>query len=329
MHGALDEQRSADRSDRPTGNRVDVPCAMGVRRVLTALGICGVAIAGCTSPEVATTAAPITLSPSAYQSKLRSADIAVAAAFDRFATAGSPQDARVELAQASAAVVEAARLLDVDPPAEVLTVHRDLLAGLRQLAVDLSQRGDQAASMELCAAPSIIASVSNAPGVHSLRAVREAFSSGRGGVSYQWAESLLAPTQFPERRLANGQLLDSLRRTGNGQIRVDNGTEHDAVVKLVQDGESIISVYVGKGSNTTVDNINDGSYELFYTSGIDWDDQLKTFTRSCLFKRFEVPVRFTTVPIKGGIKYTTQAVRLQSRTGEKAPTTVPSQSFPR
>jgi len=105
MHGALDEQRSADRSDRPTGNRVDVPCAMGVRRALTALGICGVAIAGCTSPEVATTAAPITLSPAAYQSKLRSADIAVAAAFDRFATAGSPQDARVELAQASAAVV--------------------------------------------------------------------------------------------------------------------------------------------------------------------------------------------------------------------------------
>ncbi|MGC1735442.1 MAG: hypothetical protein WA731_22790 [Pseudonocardiaceae bacterium] len=306
-----------------------VPCATGVRRALTALGICGVAMAGCTSPEVATTAAPITLSPSTYQNKLRSADIAVAAAFDRFATAGSPQDARAELAQASAAVLEAVRLLDVDPPAEVLTVHRDLLAGLRQLAVDLSQRRDQAASMELCAAPSIIASVSNAPGVNSLRAVREAYSSGRGGVSYQWGKSLLAPTQFPERRLANGQLLNSLRRTGNGQIRIDNGTEHDAVVKLVQAGKSIVSVYVSKGSNTTVDNINDGGYELFYTSGIDWDDQFKTFTRSCLFKHFETPVEFTTVPIQGGIKYTTQVVRLQSRAGENAPTTVPAQSFPR
>jgi hypothetical protein len=329
MHGAVDEQRPADRSDRPTENRADVPGATGVRRSLTALGICGVAIAGCTSPEVATTAAPITLSPSAYQNKLRSANVAVAAAFDRFATAGSPQDARAELAQASAAVVEAARFLDVDPPAEVLTVHHDLIAGLQQLAVDLSQRSDQVASMELCAAPSIIASVSNAPGVNSLRAVREAFSSGRGGVSYQWGESLLAPTQFPERRLANGQLLNSLRRTGNGQIRIDNGTEHDAVVKLVQDGESIVSVYVGKGSNTTVDNINDGSYQLFYTSGIDWDDQLKTFTRSCLFKRFGSPVEFTTVPIEGGIKYTTQAVRLQSSTRENGPTTVPAQSFPR
>ncbi|MCA1696925.1 MAG: hypothetical protein LC749_20605, partial [Actinobacteria bacterium] len=175
MSGAVDEQRPVDRSDRPIGNRVNVPCATGVRRVFTALGICGVAIAGCTSPEVATTAAPITLSPSAYQNKLRSANVAVAAAFDRFATAGSPQDARAELAEASAAVVEAARLLDVEPPAEVLTVHRDLLAGLRQLAADLSQRSDQAASMELCAAPSIIASVSNTPGVNSLRAVREVF----------------------------------------------------------------------------------------------------------------------------------------------------------
>lgn len=329
MSGAVDEQRPADRSDLPTGNRVNVPGAKGVRRALTALGICGAAIAGCTSPEVATTAAPNTLAPSAYQSKLRSADIAVAAAFDRFATAGSPQDARAELEQASAAVVEAARLLDVDPPAEMLAVHRDLLAGLRQLAVDLSQRRDQAASMELCAAPSIIASVSTAPGVNSLRAVHEALSSGRGGVSYHWGESLPAPTQLPERRPANGQLLDSLRRTGNGQLRVDNGTENDAVVKLMQDGKSIVSVYVGKGSNTTVDNINDGSYELFYTSGIDWDNQLRTFTRSCLFKRFETPAEFTTAPIKGGIKYTTQAVRLQSRTGENGPTTVPAQSFPR
>ncbi|MGA9694019.1 MAG: hypothetical protein WBR33_21755, partial [Pseudonocardiaceae bacterium] len=143
------------------------------------------------------------------------------------------------------------------------------------------------------------------------------------------AAAVLAPTQFPERRLANGQLLNSLRRTGNGQIRIDNGTEHDAVVKLVQAGKSIVSVYVSKGSNTTVDNINDGGYELFYTSGIDWDDQFKTFTRSCLFKHFETPVEFTTVPIQGGIKYTTQVVRLVSRAGENAPTTVPARSFPR
>ncbi|MGH3812073.1 MAG: hypothetical protein ACRDUV_06400, partial [Pseudonocardiaceae bacterium] len=104
----------------------------------------------------------------------------------------------------------------------------------------------------------------------------------------------------------------------------------DAVVKLVQGGSPVVSVYVGKGSETTVGKINDGSYELFYTSGIDWDGQLKTFTRSCLFERFEESVEFTTVPVQGGIKYTIQSIGLQPRIGGNAQTAeVPSQSFPK
>ncbi|MDQ3762553.1 MAG: hypothetical protein M3460_13035 [Actinomycetota bacterium] len=299
-----------------------------MKRAIIALGVSAVAIAGCSSverPVQATTPAP--LSPSIYQEKLQSADSAAAAAFDRFATAGSPEDAHAELKQASGAVLEAARLLDVNPPAEMLAAHRDLVAGLRQLATDLSQLSNQAASMKLCAAPSILALASNAPGVNSLRTVREALGSGRLGTSYQWGEFLPAPTQLPERRLANGQLVDSLRRIGNGQLKVNNGTEHDAVVKLVQGGKPIVSVYVGKESSATVENIDDGNYELFYTSGIDWDNQLKTFTRSCQFIRFEAPAEFTTVPIEGGFRYTVQSVVLQPRIGGNA--RVPAQSFPR
>ncbi|MGH8572485.1 MAG: hypothetical protein ACREX8_07915, partial [Gammaproteobacteria bacterium] len=192
-----------------------------------------------------------------------------------------------------------------DPPLEVLAVHRDLLAGLRQLATDLSQLSDQVASMELCAAPSILAAVSNAPGVNSLRTVSEALGSGRSGASYRWGEFLPDPISLPERRLDNGQLVDNQRRTGSGQLEVDNGTEHDAVVKLVQSGEPIVSVYVRKGSKTTVEKINDGSYELFYTSGVDWDNELETFTRSCQFERFDAPAEFTTVSVEGGVEYCT------------------------
>ncbi|MGH3986910.1 MAG: hypothetical protein ACRDTZ_06280, partial [Pseudonocardiaceae bacterium] len=322
----------------------DTPGATGGRRAIIVLGICAVAIAGCSSlalpepatstavpnREIATTAPPVALSPSAYQVQLRSAGDAMAPVFDRLTKAGSPEDLRSELEQASTAASEAARLLDVDPPAEVLAVHRDLLAGLRQLATDMSQLSDQVASRELCAAPPILAAVSNAPGVDSLRTVRETLGSGGLDESYQWGEFLPAPTPLPERRLANGRLLDSQRRTGSGQLKVDNGTEHDAVVKLVQGGSPVVSVYVGKRSETTVGKINNGSYELFYTSGIDWDGQLKTFTRSCLFERFEEPVEFTTVPVQGGIKYTIQSIGLQPRIGGNAQTTeVPAQSFPR
>jgi hypothetical protein len=313
-----------------------------VRTAIITVGICAV-IAGCassaypesatpavSSPEVTIPVPPPALSPTAYQETLRNANSAMAPAFDRLNTAGSSEDARAALEQASTATVEAMRLLDVEPPAEVLATHRGLLAGLQQLAADLPQINSQVASMELCAAPSIIASVSNATGVNSLRTVREDLGSGRLGVSYQWGEFLPASRPLPERHLANGRLVDSQRRNGRGQLEVDNDAEHDAVVKLVQGGRPIVSVYVGQGARATVGQINDGSYELFYTSGTDWDNQLKTFTRSCQFERFEQTAEFTTISVENGIKYTVQSIGLKPRIGGNAQTeTVPAQSFPR
>lgn len=294
-----------------------------------ALGICAVTLAGCSSSKITTAASPPPVSLTVYQDKLRSANIAVAAAMDRFASARSPEQARAGLEQALGAVGEAVQLLEITPPVEVRAVHHDLLAGLRQLAVDLSHLQDQAMSKTLCAGPSVVAAVSNGPGMTHLRSVREVFGSGRAGVSYQWGDSLPAVVQLPERRLVNGQLIDSRQRGGRGQLRVDNGLGHDAVVELVQDGKPVVSVYVGTGLTTTVDNIEDGSYELFYTSGIDWDGQLKTFTRSCLFKRVALPVSFTTVSMEGAVRSTTQVIGLRGKVGENAQKTVPGQSFPR
>lgn len=344
MSDKIHTQLPADQSGRTTGNRWDAPRATGASRAIIALGMCAAAIAGCSSaeppesvtplavprPGAATSAPPAALSPTVYQEKLRNASSVMAPAFQRLTAAGSAEEAAAELPQASTAASEAARQLDVDPPVEALAVHRDLLAGLRQLTTDLSQLSGQIESMELCAAPSILAAVSNAPGVDNLRTVGEALGSGRLGTSYQWGEFLPASTPLPERRLSNGELIDSQRRTGSGQLKVDNDTEHDAVVKLVQGGKPIVSVYVSKESEATVEKINDGNYELFYTSGIDWDDQLDTFTRSCQFERFEAPAEFTTISIRGGVEYTVQSVGLQPRIGGNARTlTVPAQSFPR
>ncbi|MGH3923651.1 MAG: hypothetical protein ACRDTT_12415, partial [Pseudonocardiaceae bacterium] len=92
----------------------------------------------------------------------------------------------------------------------------------------------------------------------------------------------------------------------------------------------IVSVYVSKRSEATVEKIDDGSYELFYTSGTDWDDQLETFTRSCQFERFDEPADFTTTSVTDGIQYTVMSIGLQPRIGGNARTTpVPSDSFPK
>ncbi|MGH3921313.1 MAG: hypothetical protein ACRDTT_00250 [Pseudonocardiaceae bacterium] len=344
MSRDANEQPSADRVDRTAGNRANLPRAVGVRRAIIVLGICAVAIPGCASPErpeqglplagpnpqIVTSAPPAALSPTAYQEKLRSAGAAVGPVFDRLAAAGSAEAAATELTQASTAALDAERLLNVAPPPEALAVHRDLLAGLRQLATDLSQLSGQVTSMELCAAPSILAAVSNAAGVDSLRTVRADLGSGRLGTSYQWGEFLPAATPLPDRQLANGRLLDSQRRNGRGQLKIDNDTEHDAVVKLVRGGTPIISIYVSKRSKATVEKIDDGSYELFYTSGMDWDDQLETFTRSCQFERFDEPADFTTTSITGGIQYTIMSIGLLPRIDGNALTTpVPFESFPK
>ncbi len=346
MGGDVHTQARAHLSGQTAGNRLNMPRARDVRTAIIALGICcAVAIAGCTSPgppepatppaaapspELTTTLPPQALTPTAYQEILRNVNRALAPPFDHLATAGSPEDARAALDQASSAASDAAGLLDVVPPAEVLTTHRDLLAGLRQLATDMSALRDQVASMELCALPSILPSVSNATGVNSLRTVREDLSSGRLGATYQWGEFLPAPTPLPERRLANGHLVDNQRRNGRGQFKVDNGAEHDAVVKLVQGGKPIVSVYISQGSSTTVGQISDGSYELYFTSGTDWDDQLKTFTRSCQFERFDQTAEFTTTSTKDGIEYTIQSIDLKpSINGNARTEPVPAQSFPR
>jgi len=44
---------------------------------------------------------------------------------------------------------------------------------------------------------------------------------------------------------------------------VDNGAKRDAVARHVRDSRTTVSVYVTKGSSTTVNQINDGSYKRF------------------------------------------------------------------
>jgi hypothetical protein len=329
MSEAVGNFRPIGRLDRTGGQLLSVPGEVGARTTIIVLGICVVMLAGCSSSQISTAAAPTPVSSMVYQDKLRSANIAVAAAMDHVATARSPEEVSAGLEQAVGAVGEAAQLLEITPPMEAQAVHRDLLAGVRQLAADLSHLRDQAVSKTLCAGPSVVAAVSKGPGMIRLRSVREGLGSGRAGVSYPWGDWLPAPMPLPHRRLVNGQLINSLPRDGRGRLRVDNGTGHDAVVELVQDGKPVVSVYVGTGLDTTVAGIGDGSYELFYTSGTDWDGQLKTFTRSCLFKRFRMPVSFTTTPLEGAIRSTTQVISLRDKIGENARTTVPAQSFPR
>ncbi|MGH8899904.1 MAG: hypothetical protein ACRDZ4_23425 [Egibacteraceae bacterium] len=112
-----------------------------------------------------------------------------------------------------------------------------------------------------------MATISTQESVNRLRATAAAL----GSTGYQWGEFLPPPTPLPERRLPNGQLVADHRHPGRNLLTIDNGTERDAVVALVQAGNTIVSVYATSGNKATVRKISDGGYELYETTGVDWD----------------------------------------------------------
>jgi hypothetical protein len=84
-------------------------------------------------------------------------------------------------------------------------------------------------------------------------------------------------------------------------------------------------VYVRGGGKAKVGGIRDGTYEIVWTEGRDWDNSLHAFTRDCAFQRFEDPFSYTTTPRT----YQTQTITLRpvvggnARTGPVEPESIP------
>ena len=66
-------------------------------------------------------------------------------------------------------------------------------------------------------------------------------------------------------------------------MNVDNTSSVDSVFSMKLDGATTATVmaYSRKGEKTTISGIPDGTYQAYVTSGVDWDPNLKAFTRSC------------------------------------------------
>lgn len=304
--------------------------------VASALTLLPIALAGCAptptegaptegaSPTLeVVTPTPAALSPAAYQAELATADGAVGPALEQVITAQSLETLTIELGEAQTAATDAAnRLNDLLPPAEIGAVHADLTAGLHQLATDLSQLTGEVASLQLCAAPSVTASLSTNDGMNRLRAA--AVALGQSG--YQWGQFLPQPTAPTDRHLPNGHIVVDNRAPGSNQMEVDNGTGQDAVVTLSQAGRAIVSLYVASGQGATLRRISDGAYDLYYTVGTDWDEPLRTFTRACAFSRFDQLATFTSTRSE----YTVLSIGLQPTISGTATTSeVDPEVFPK
>jgi hypothetical protein len=128
--------------------------------------------------------------------------------------------------------------------------------------------------------------------------------------------------------LANGTILNSspLYLKGLGELKIENGTDKDAVAKLVRlhPLQSIYTVYIKTKRTYTITDISDGYYDLYFAHGQDWDGINKKFLVNASYSKFEDGFDFTTKDeySSGGInsRYTVFEVTLHPVPGGSAET---------
>lgn len=134
--------------------------------------------------------------------------------------------------------------------------------------------------------------------------------------------------------LANGTILKARNPdyfNGDGQLRIDNGTNYDAVAKLIHKGfwdgmnegtggTSILTVYIKAGNSYTITNVSDGTYWLAFMQGTDWDTTNKKFVRNISYQSFDDTFNFTTTEDDQYVHYSKFRVTLNPVVGGTAET---------
>lgn len=128
--------------------------------------------------------------------------------------------------------------------------------------------------------------------------------------------------------LSNGTILNSapLYLNGLGELKIENGTDADAVAKLVRlhPHQSIYTIYIKAKSTHKITKISDGYYDLYFAHGQDWDRTNKKFLVNASYSKFEDGFNFITKEeyLSDGIntRYTVFEVTLHPVLGGSAET---------
>jgi len=96
--------------------------------------------------------------------------------------------------------------------------------------------------------------------------------------------------------LANGTILkkNSVYLRGDGELQIKNGTNLDAIAKLILGGTSVLTVYIKANNTYTMLNISDGTYWLAFAQGLDWDSTTQKFRHNIQYSVFDETFYFVT-----------------------------------
>lgn len=120
--------------------------------------------------------------------------------------------------------------------------------------------------------------------------------------------------------LATGtEIKGRLRIDGYGELNIKNGTSYDAIVNLVEPHamQAVRSVYVQAGKNFVEKNIAPGTYEIYFSTGIDWDATARSFVKDASYGRLERQISYYEAPdlATGQTKYCGFEITLQATEG--------------
>ena len=97
-------------------------------------------------------------------------------------------------------------------------------------------------------------------------------------------------------RPGNGSVLTRNMASGQGRLTIRNGRDQDALVVLTRANatEPLLAVYVRADSSTTIRNIADGTYDVYFTHGNYWDKFSNQFTANVSRMKFRDSLKYTT-----------------------------------
>jgi hypothetical protein len=133
-----------------------------------------------------------------------------------------------------------------------------------------------------------------------------------------------APATCSTSRPHSGTILFSGIRGGLGRITIKNHLSQDSVIVLVRGKSKAIGVYVRAHATSTVRNIKDGTYTIYFTTGSRFSACKGRFTSGASYWRVKNRLPFVSPP-----RFTVATLTIFAASGGNSPSTQISPSgFP-
>jgi len=112
------------------------------------------------------------------------------------------------------------------------------------------------------------------------------------------------------------RIIDSTDSNGNGELTVENGTSNDAVICLNRSDSdvnvTVLGFFVKTGSTAHIHKIPQGTYNVAFTTGLNWVEDKGEFSWHPEYNEFERTFDFSEQRIGGSIQYDSLKVTLHT-----------------